>query len=231
MTRRLNAPTRRQRVRLWLILLVAFLVLPACGAPTPGNSTNIPPVSPTVMPGGGDPRAVYERLRATPFASDELPAGDIVEQSSGDDRPGPPGAIGEVGFKLDLAQTSASTGFDVILYGVFATPDAAAAAFAQGPAAVLDPTDHYIVSSGPAPGRPDGTTLYHVKVTDIHGGGGAAVFGYSYCSTRVGAVIVTGGSGMRGDRDAGDDARACTLADAAVVHLQRVSSGVQRAVT
>lgn len=225
MTRWRIAPPRRQQVRVWSILLLALLALPACGAPTRSNPASAPPASPTVIPGGEDPVAIYARLRATPFAADELPAGDIAEQPAGDDRPGPPGAIGEVGVKLDPPLADASTGFDVILYGVFATPEAASATFAQGPAAVLDPTDHQIVSSGPAPGMPDGAVLYHIKVTDIHGGGGPAVFGYSYCSVRIGGVIVTGGSGVRGDRDAGDDGRACTLANAAVAHLQRVSPG------
>lgn len=212
-----------------VIIAAGLLLVPACTSGTPHPSAS-PAVSSagtstsagTVPPAAVDSQTVYDRLSRRPITAAELPAGMAAEAPHVESADGPPGALGAIGVKLDDTQTSASD-FTVLIYGVFTTGSAAQAAYQQGPAAVLNPRDHTVISSASTTPVGGPTTLSHVRVTDIHGTG-RGVAGYSYCAALVGNVIVSGGSGQRGDHLAGNDTLACTLTRIGVNHLRQVTS-------
>lgn len=175
----------------------------------------------SARPAPVDPRTLFGLLQRTPFSSGELTSGWTADSPHLEAAGGPPGALGAVGVKLQGSMPPRSD-FTVIVYGVFSTPAAARATFAQGPAAVLDPRDHRLISSAPIAAIGGPTTMSHVQVTDIHGGG-QAVAGYSYCTALAGNVVISGGAGNRGAQQSGDDATACRLTKLAITHLDHLN--------
>lgn len=209
---------------------VAILFMTACTGhaartTAPPDATAVPTLAPTSLATAStspvDPRTLFGLLQRTPFAGGELTSGWTADSPHLEASGGPPGALGAVGVKLRGSMPPRSD-FTVIVYGVFSTPAAARAAFAQGPAAVLDPRDHRLISSAPIAAIGGPTTMSHVQVTDIHGGG-QPVAGYSYCTALAGDVVVSGGAGNRGAQQSGDDATACRLTKLAITHLDHLN--------
>jgi len=176
----------------------------------------------TAVRGPASPLALYQALVRTPFVARELPHGFVARPQPEATSGGPHGTIGEVGFRIDGPASGAVGTIDVILYGVLRTDRDARTMFAAGPQAVFNPRDHRIIGVRATRllGRP--ARLITVQVTNINGSGGVGIAGYTYCSVRVGTVIVTGGSGILGDRTSGNTAAALALARAAVAHLVAV---------
>ncbi len=156
-----------------VIIAAGLLLVAACTSGTPHPSAS-PPVSSagtstsagTVPPAAVDSQTVYDRLGRRPITAAELPAGMAAEAPHVESAGGPPGALGAIGVKFDDTQPSASD-FTVLIYGVFTTGSAAQAAYQQGPAAVLNPRDHTVISSASTTPVGGPTTLSHVRVTDI----------------------------------------------------------------
>ncbi len=168
------------------------------------------------------PLALYQALVRTSFGARELPPGFTARATPSATRGGPRQAIGEVGFRIDGPAHGSTPTIDVILYGVLPTDRDALAVFAAGPQAVLNPRDHRITGARTTRllGLP--ARIVTVQVTNIDGSGGKGIVGYSYCSVRVGSVVVTAGSGIMGDRTTGDTPTAIVLARTAMAHLSSV---------
>lgn len=203
----------------------ATLLMTACQGhaartSAPSDATALPAPPATASTSRVDPRTLFGLLQRTPFSSGELASGWTADSPHVEAAGGPPGALGAVGVKLQGNMLPRSD-FTVIVYGVFSTPAAARAAFAQGPASVLDPRDHRLISSTPIAAIGGPTIMSHVQVTDIHGGG-QPVAGYSYCTALAGDVVVSGGAGNRGAQESGDDATACRLTQLAITHLDHL---------
>lgn len=197
-----------------LLLAVAIILSHAGG----GGAASAQPTP----RGSSGPVALYQALVRTPFGAREIPPGFAARATPSATRGGPRQAIGEVGFRIDGPAHGSTPTIDVILYGVLPTDRDAQAVFAAGPQAVLNPRDHRITGARITQLLSLPARIVTVQVTNINGSGGKGIVGYSYCSVRVGSVVVTAGSGIMGDRTTGDTPTAILLARVAMAHLSGV---------